>query len=196
MKIGVILLAAGSSSRMGQPKQLLPVGDDTLLKTMVRVAMGASPNAVVVVLGSNDEAHRSSIQDTSAEIVFNADWSRGMGSSLKAGLLHLQKQHSETEAAIVMVCDQPHVTSQHLTLLVEHFKNTGKPIVASYYQDTAGVPVLFDKRLFAEILLLEDSQGAKKILRQHAPQVELINFPEGAIDLDTPEDYRSFLEGK
>ena len=119
-----------------------------------------------------------------------------MGSSLKAGLKHLSSKFEDIDAAIVMVCDQPHVSSRYIQSIISKYETTKRAIVASYYAGTSGVPVLFDKSLFSELLRLEDTEGAKKLLTQYPRHIELVDFPEGAIDLDTPKDYQSFLSNQ
>jgi molybdenum cofactor cytidylyltransferase len=194
--IGFIVLAAGSSSRMGQSKQLLPIGGEPLLRRSVRTAVEAGARNVVVVLGHQEEVHRKVIEQLPIEIISNKNWPNGMGGSLKAGLAHTLQSHADTRAIVVMVCDQPDVTSKHLIKLIEAFTDSRKSIVASGYSNTAGVPALFSSHHFAEILSLDDSQGAKKILENHRSTLGVIHFPEGARDLDTPDDYTNFIQGK
>lgn len=196
MKVGVILLAAGSSSRMGQSKQLLAVDDEPMLVKMVKVSLRAGASPLIVVLGAGEKEHREVIEDFPVEIVQNSSWSSGMGSSLKCGIEHLVTKFEDIDAAIVMVCDQPHVSSTYIKSLITKYEDTNRAIIASYYSGASGVPVLFDKSLFKEILALSDEEGAKKLLKQYPRHVELIDFPEGAIDLDTPGDYQSFLSSQ
>src|SRR5688572_5518024 len=118
MKVGVILLAAGSSTRMGQSKQLLSVGEEPMLTKMVKVSLRAGASPLIVVLGSGEKEHRDIIQDFPIEIVFNPDWSSGMGSSLKAGIHYLSDKFNDVDAAIVMVCDQPHVSSKYIQSII------------------------------------------------------------------------------
>jgi molybdenum cofactor cytidylyltransferase len=191
MNIGIIILAAGSSTRMGQSKQLLKVQDDVLIVHAAKTALATGMTPVVVVLGADEKEHRLALNDINVEIVDNANWSRGMGSSLKAGLSHLEKK-GHVHAAVVMVCDQPMLPAAHLKELAAQYESTHKRIVASYYAGTAGVPALFDQFLFGEIHDLPDEEGAKKIIMKHPNDTIAIAFPEGAIDLDTPEDYKKF----
>lgn len=194
--IGVIVLAAGSSSRMGQSKQLLPIEGEPLLLRSVKTALAIKAQNVVVVLGHREEAHGKIINHLPLDVIVNKGWSAGMGGSLKAGLTHILQVHPETQAILVMVCDQPDLNSSHLVKLVEGFYSTHKSIVASGYSNTTGVPALFSNQHFSEILSLDDSQGAKKVLEKNRDTLEVINFPEGATDLDTPEDYQNFVARK
>jgi molybdenum cofactor cytidylyltransferase len=196
MKIGVILLAAGSSSRMGQSKQLLSVGDEPMLVKMVKVSLRAGASPLIVVLGSSESEHRGVIEDFPVDVVSNPNWSAGMGSSLKCGIDHLTTKFEDVDAAIVLVCDQPHVSSKYIQSIISRYEITKRSIVASFYAGTSGVPVLFDKSLFSELLNLNDEDGAKKLLKQYPRHIELVDFPEGSIDLDTPSDYEQFLKRK
>ncbi len=193
MNIGIILLAAGSSSRMGQSKQLLEIGGEQLLLTSTKVALLASAEKVVVVVGANEATHRKIIEQLPVEIIINEDWQKGMGSSLKKGLQELLLLVPKLEAALVMVCDQPLLAAEHLTQIIKKYELSKSPIVASYYSGSSGVPALFDKSLFEKLLNVEDQAGAKKIILQHKEVVETIDFPQGSIDLDTPEDYLAFI---
>ncbi len=193
MKIGIILLAAGSSSRMGQSKQLLEIGGEQLLLKSTQVALQSIAEKVIVVLGANESDHRKVIEQLSCEIIVNKDWQLGMGSSLKKGLAELLLIAPKLEAVLVMVCDQPLLTTEHLNAIIKKFELTKGHIVASYYSGSAGVPALFDKSLFEKLLNVEDQAGAKKILIQHKEIVQTIDFAQGAIDLDTPEDYQTFI---
>ena len=194
--IGIILLAAGSSSRMGRSKQMLEVNGEQLLQRITRVALDSDATKVIVVLGANEQAHRKSIQQLPIEIRINPNWQLGMGSSLKKGLQSLLELVPELDAVIVMVCDQPSITTVHLNKLIQTFKETNSPVVASYYANSAGVPALFEKSVFEKLLTIENESGAKKIIQQHKELVKTIDFPQGAIDLDTPDDYQKFLNKK
>lgn len=178
---------------MGQSKQLLEIGGEQLLLKSTQVALQSIAEKVIVVLGANESAHRKVIEQLPCEIIVNEDWQLGMGSSLKKGLAELLLIAPKLEAVLVMVCDQPLLTSEHLNQIIKKFKLAKSQIVASYYSGSAGVPALFDKSLFEKLLNAEDQAGAKKILIQHKEVVQTIDFAQGAIDLDTPEDYQTFI---
>ena len=193
MNIGIIVLAAGSSSRMGRSKQLLEIDGEPLLCRCVNHALAASPSHVVVVLGANEKPHRELLEKLRVDIVSNFYWKTGMGSSIKTGLNYLIQSDAELDAVILMVCDQPALTSEHLQELMLKFHEKKKAIIASGYSDSKGVPVLFGRSFFSNLLLLSDDQGAKKIVEQFPGQVETVSFPKGSIDLDTEEDYQNYL---
>ncbi len=192
-EFAIILLAAGSSSRMGQSKQLLSIEGKPLLLKSAEAALGARATKTIVVLGSGDEAHRKIIDHLPFEIIFNPDWEKGMGTTLKIGLSSALRAVPKMEAVMMVVCDQPLITSLHLNTLIQKYRTTKNAIVASAYANTIGVPALFDRSLFQKLLAMEDGHGAKNILEDMAESVLSIDFPEGAIDLDTPEDYRAFI---
>jgi len=189
----IIILAAGASSRMGSPKQLLAYGGNNLLQHAIHEALGTGFSPVMVVLGAKENEIVPVIKNDDILIVENAEWEEGLGSSVRAGISTLIKQTPEPDSVILMLCDQPFVTSTLLKQLVEIKAATNKNIVASMYRDTAGVPVLFDHSFFPELLLLRGQDGAKKLLLQYAEEVATILFPEGAVDIDTPEDYHTLV---
>lgn len=189
---GIVILAAGASTRMGQSKQLLPVKGEPLLLRSINAAIHSGTQKIVVVLGANEKAHRDLIADQTVEIVFNDRWETGMGSSIKAGLLALLELDSSLEGIVVLVCDQPLLTADHIRQLIAKHAETSKPIVASGYADTSGVPVFFHKAYFGQLMELKDGQGAKKVIQENSGDVTLQPFPQGEIDLDTPEDYDRF----
>jgi molybdenum cofactor cytidylyltransferase len=192
----VILLAAGKSSRLGHPKQLLLYDGQTLLQHSLQVASASNANPIVVVLGAQADIIKKEIDQAEAHIVVNADWQEGMASSIRSGVKHLVQIFPSVEGAILMVCDQPYVTSSLLNDLIATHQNTGKPIVTCGYANTFGPPTLFHKSLFPELLQLKADVGARGILRQHTDQAEVILFPEGSLDIDTEADYQKLSKDK
>ena len=190
--IGVILLAAGSSARLGKPKQLLKFQGETLLRHQTKIALGASAS-VTVTLGSRIEIVRKEVEDLPVEIVENEDWESGMSSSIRVGLKKLLDD-DRLKAAIVMVCDQPFVTKTLLEKIIAKFQETDSLIVACAYRNTFGVPALFHRRLFPELLALDAQAGAKHLIQKYAARAEAILFPEGAFDVDTPADYEKLIK--
>lgn len=187
-KESVIILAAGSSSRLGQPKQLVSVDGVPLLRKSVLAALEAQYSPVVVVLGSNAEEYKKTIDQLPIEIVIHSQWEKGMGSSLKAGLSHLLKSNPDTTAIVVMVCDQPLLTSAHLNTLRQAYQKSKKPIIASQYNEIIGVPALFDHSLFFQLQKIEDTQGAKAVIGSNLNLIETVSWWEGHLDIDTPDD--------
>jgi molybdenum cofactor cytidylyltransferase len=192
IKIGIILLAAGSSSRMGQSKQLLLIKGEPLLIKSVKAAIGSHVHKVVVVLGANEEPHRNILKNFEVDIIYNPNWQKGIGNSLKTALKYLITTTPEIEAVILLVCDQPLLKTVNIKNLIHNFIQTKKEIVASSYANTIGVPALFEKKLFPQLLAIDDGHGAKKIIQQFSNAVSTVNFPGGEIDLDTLSDYNTF----
>ena len=184
----VIILAAGSSSRLGQSKQLVEVDGVPLLLKSTLAALDAKYSHVVVVLGAHADMHKKIIVHLPVEILAHTEWKKGMGSSLKKGLRHIIKYRPETKAVVVMVCDQPLITSLHLGALRDAHKKTSHQIVASRYENTIGVPALFERTLFSRMLEIEDSHGAKVIIERETTSLTTIDWAEGRFDIDTPED--------
>lgn len=187
MKTGIILLAAGSSSRLGKPKQLIKIEGKTLIQRAIEEVQMSMAGELVVVLGWNPKLIQAGIQSENIPIVINENWEQGMASSMQAGLRYFQKQ-SQLDQVILMLCDQPFVSSSLLDQLIELRGKSDKGIVACSYSNTLGVPALFDQRYFPEMLELNGSDGAKKVILKNKEDVVVWDFPEGAIDLDTEED--------
>jgi molybdenum cofactor cytidylyltransferase len=185
----IIILAAGSSSRMGRPKQLLPYNGKSLLEHTVDTANDADANPVIVVLGANAALLEKEIDEKKVHIVENNEWKEGMASSVRCGLSTLLHIAPSSDAAIIMVCDQPFVSSSLLNELIAAQKNTGKPIVASQYENAVGPPTLFYKTIFPRLLELKGDAGARKIIEQRTSDVATVLFTHGNVDIDTEADY-------
>ena len=193
-RVAAIILAAGSSSRMGQSKQMLKVNGESLLTRTIGAFLNAGVSSPVVVLGANHQAHRELLKGLDVTIVFNDGWAKGMGSSLKAGLENLNSKVNSPDVVIVSVCDQPMLSADHISKLLKKYQETGKPIVASSYSGKPGVPALFDRSCFSRLLALGDEQGAKILMLQNPDDVATVEFPGGDVDLDTIEDYEAFVD--
>ncbi len=188
--IPAILLAAGQSSRMGQPKQLLPFQQTTLLGHAAEQALAAGLSPVVVVLGAYAAQCEAVLTHLPVERVLHAQWEQGMGSSLKAGLRHLLRLLPAPPPAVVaMVCDQPALQTSHLQALVRRWQATHPPLVASRYGEVRGVPMLLAAELFEEVYTLDDHTGAKPLIQKYAERLAEVFFAEGTHDVDTPADY-------
>jgi molybdenum cofactor cytidylyltransferase len=174
---------------LGRPKQLLEFEGETLLERIVKDAL-ASELKTVVVLGANLEKIKKSIENLSVEIVENENWQSGMSSSLVTGLKHLLEIKNDLEAVIILLCDQPFVDKNTISELVETQKETNKKIVAGKYAETVGVPALFKREVFDELLKLDRKIGAKSIIKKYAKtDLATISVPEAAFDIDTEADF-------
>ena len=187
--VGAVILAAGASTRMGMPKQLLQFGGETLLKRAASVALEAECRPVVVVTGANAAACGESLRGLDVQEVENQQWQSGVSSSVRVGVEAVLAVDPETAAVVLMLCDQPFVTREIIAALVAAYRETGCSIVASRYGESYGVPALFGRAHFAELTALEGATGAKQIIQKHLPKVHLLPFPKGKIDIDTREDF-------
>jgi molybdenum cofactor cytidylyltransferase len=191
---GIIILAAGSSSRMGKPKQQLVYKEQTLLQRAIQVAAGITEHKTIVVLGAGNETILPDVDSKIVDIVINPDWEQGMASSIKSGITALQTLYPQIQSALLMLCDQPFVTTELLQQLIETGGGDERSIVASAYNDTVGVPVYFGKAWFNELLTLQGQEGAKTLLIKYKDKVVTVPFQLGHIDIDTQEDYQRLLD--
>jgi len=195
--IAILLLAAGASRRMGQPKQLLKINaTQTLLDYTISVAKNSSCSQIAVVLGANANIIEPTISNQQIAIVKNKNWEQGMGTSLQKGLQFLLTANPSLEAIIISVCDQPYLSTEIFLQLVNTYTTTKAPIVSCQYGNRLGVPALLDKQFFPQLLSLKADEGARKIIRGNLSKVHTVEFPKGAIDLDTPEIYEAYLKRK
>lgn len=186
-----IILAAGASTRLGRPKQLLRFGGRSLLQRTIAAVRGAPVRRVVVVLGAAAPRIREHIAADDVELVENVDWPAGMGGSIAAGMRALG---DEPDAVLVTLCDQPLLSSAHIVSLIALVRQSQACIVASRYgEDTFGAPVVFTRAVFGELRALPPSSGAKAVIGRHWDVTELAPFADGAIDIDTEGDYRRLL---
>ena len=184
-------MAAGSSSRLGRPKQLINYQGKTLIQKAIEAAQDSAADDLVVVLGSRSDMIQTGIESKEVPVLFHANWEEGMSSSMQCGLRYLLET-SRVEQVILMLCDQPYVSQGLLDQLMDGKKSSRKGIVACSYGGTVGVPALFDQAYFPELLALNGTEGAKKVILNHQADTFIVDFPLGAIDLDTEEDVQKF----
>lgn len=192
-RLGLIVLAAGESSRMGKPKQLLPFGKTTLLRHAVLTATQTALYPIITVLGAHSEACREQIRDLPVHIVTNRNWEMGMGSSIGFGIETLLRIAPRSYGVLLMLHDQPLITNERLAKLVALKRSSHALIVSSSYEGTVGVPAIFDRKLFVALQGLRGVEGAKKVLNAHASKVLTVPTPEAAWDIDTPEEYQTLV---
>lgn len=190
----IVVLAAGMSSRLGSPKQLLAYKGKSLLQRAADAALQTSMRPVIVVVGANSDAVKKEMEGMNLEVAENEGWEEGMAASLRCGLATLLKMKPGADGIIFMVCDQPYITKSLLASLLEAQNETGLPIVASSYEDKLGTPALFHKSFFAELMELKGDTGAGKLIKQHEDLVTTIAFPKGNIDIDTIRDYEVLIQ--
>ena len=190
-KIGLIVLAAGSSSRLGKPKQLVKFQNKTLLQNTMSAAEDLKFSAKMLVLGANAEEIEKSLSKGDFVIIYNNLWEEGMASSIREGIRNLPK---DTEHAIIMVCDQPLVEPAILTKLIERQLRTKTDATFSEYAGNIGVPAIFSKTVFSELAQLKGDQGARKLIAQNKLDYKTIQFESGVFDVDTEADVQRLKE--
>ena len=189
----LIVLAAGGSTRLGKPKQQLMFRGTTLLERTLQEGLKSRCDRLLLVLGGNYPMLGAENLPHQVEILFNPNWEEGMASSIKIGLEELMNG-DVPDQVIIAVCDQPYVDSKLIDGLISQQQKTKKPIIASSYQNTLGVPALFDRTIFPELMELTGRHGAKKIINRYPGEVAPFPFPLGHVDIDTVEDYKELLD--
>ena len=182
---GVVLLAAGGSKRLGQAKQLLEFGGETLVHRAARLALATAPQDAVLVLGAHADAVLAGVATLALRPVQCADWERGMGTSLRAGLAALS---ADCAGALVLLCDQPDLDAAHLHALVEAWRPDPNRAAASAYAGVLGVPALLPRAWFADLAAMDGDRGARDLLRQRAAHVHAVACAPLARDIDVPAD--------
>lgn len=184
--VSALILAAGPSRRMGTAKLGLPYQGVPLLRRAVDAAQASRCRETVVVLGADQEAYRPLLEGTEVRIVQNPEYEHGMSTSIRAGVAALS---DESQAVVVLLADQPRVTSEIIDRLIDVHLQEGKRIVASAYQGVVGVPALFDGALYLELLTLEGDGGARSVIETYPQHGVAIPLEGGAWeDVDVPED--------
>jgi len=192
-KIPILLLAAGGSSRMGKPKQLLPWGEQTLIEHQIQTLL-KTDNSVNVVLGSNSNLIIPVIEKYPVNIFINSDWERGMGSSISFGIQQIIQNFPEAEGVLITLLDQPLLTTSYFEKMLDDFQPGSQQILISRSSSGwTGVPVLFDQCYFNELTGLKNDEGAKKIVKRHEKKVILLDGGELLVDMDTMQTYQQLL---
>ena len=192
-KIAILILAAGASSRMGTPKQLLPWKDTTLLGQVIRTAKSSGVKDVYVVLGANRDKIRPITSRQNITVIQNKVWQEGLGSSIASGIEYFVRQNKAYVAVLVLLCDQPLISSEYLNLLIQTFIKTKKGIVATNYGTKAGVPAIFGKKYFNALMELNGDMGAKKLIEKNGEDAIVLESGENLTDLDTKIAYENLL---
>ncbi len=187
-----LLLAAGKSERLGRPKQLIDYQGNPLVRHIAEVALAAQLDSLTIVTGAHSEKVNAALKGLSVQIRDNEDWARGMGSSIAAGAKSILAKHPDATGILILLSDQPNITSEHLLNLQNVFERKGAYLAVSAYKDTFGVPALVGRNFFDDLLKLEGDQGAKQIfIKEVIPDMQ-VAFPDAALDIDTPEDLAKF----
>ncbi len=187
----VLVLAAGASTRLGQPKQLAPVGGRPALHVVVSTATALAGHAVTVVLGAQAADMTRLLAHSPASVIVNRHWEEGMASSIRCGLGALP---AATDAVLILLGDQVAVTAEDLKRLASAWKEQDGIIAAATYEQHVGVPAIFPRVCFSELAELRGDQGARRLLERNAWRVMRVAMPNAAVDLDTPEDLAAINE--
>ena len=189
MSVAAVVLAAGGSIRFGKPKQLAIFHGEPLVRRIVTAAKDAGCAPVVVVVGASAAQITPALAGLPVSIIEHPNWSNGLGSSIAVGVMHAASITPDLDAAILLACDQPFVNAVMLRQLILVHRENKKPIVASAYAETLGVPALFDRSCFGDLLQLTGDSGAKGIILARRHDVAPFDFPAAAVDIDTAADY-------
>jgi molybdenum cofactor cytidylyltransferase len=187
--VGLVMLAAGGSARLGRPKQLLPYGGRSLLRHAAEVAVASLCRPITVVLGAHAAEITGELRGLPVRLVENPCWSEGMGSSLRTGLENLIAISPRMGAVVIALCDQPLLSAGTIDVLVRVHREGLRHLVASEYGGVLGAPALFSRALFGELLSLKRGSGAREIIGRRRGEVWGVPFPGGLIDIDTSDDY-------
>jgi molybdenum cofactor cytidylyltransferase len=196
MRVGAVVLAAGGSARFGKPKQLAIFRGETFVRRIVAAANEAECAPIVVVVGRDAAKIKSELTGLPVSIALHWNWSDGLGSSIAVGLKRALGIAADLGAAILLTCDQPFVNTAALRQLIQLHLENRKPIVASAYADTLGIPAVFDRSCFGDLLQLTGDNGAKGIILARRHDVTSFNFPAAAIDIDIAADYEKLRDSE
>lgn len=187
--IAAAILAAGASTRLGRPKQLVEHEGQSLLARTVEAARGASCEPIVVVLGADGETIGATLAGLPVQAIKNPGWPEGIASSIRAAVGFLAESGPpDVEAVLLLTSDQPRITPEVLRSVCDRYDRSPGRMVACEYAGAPGVPALFDRTLFPDLLRLQGDRGAKSLLLYGGESVLRVAWPDGAIDVDRPGD--------
>lgn len=193
-KIGAVILAAGSSSRLGRPKQLLTFQSKPMLQYVIDMVVPFQFIPTVLVLGAHSEEILKDTDPKKSVIVINQNWNEGIGSSIRLGVSEAIKMNDSLENILFLLADQPYVTTALIKQLADQHSDKKECITACRYNDSIGVPAIFSSDYFESLQSLRGDSGAKKIISQNIDKVKTILFRRGDVDIDTDEDYENLLK--
>ena len=187
--VPTIILAAGASSRLGQPKQLVRYQGETLLERAIRMAGESGAAPVIVVLGAHHAEISAAIRLGHATAVYNPFWAAGIASSIHAGLKAVERDAPDSQGALILPCDQVRLSAEHLRALLGAYTGHAETsIVASTYADVLGIPAVFPRAAFPELMALKGDKGARALLLKPPCPVVEVPFAGGEVDIDEPAD--------
>ena len=191
-KIVILILAAGSSSRMGSPKQLLKWKNSNLLNHTICKATELNAKKIIVVLGANADMIIPEIDHKEVKTLINKDWENGLGSSISVGVNYILQSSSGIDGLLIMLADQPLIEHDHYLKLMNAFSSGNKAIITTEYNDSKqGVPALFSKIYFKDLIDLNSDFGAKQLFKKYPESLISVKNEKSRFDIDTPEQYQN-----
>lgn len=193
-KIAVVVLAAGNAKRLGQSKQLLPWGNSTLLEKVVKNVLAVNAHKFFVVLGaySNEIIEKINLSETT--VLINDNWQQGLGSSIAFAITAIDNKYSDVNAVLFVLADQPFISSIHLNAMIKLHLIEKESIIITKKEDYMGVPVLFPRKFFTELMSLSNDEGAKQIINRNKNGVKEVICQDDTADIDTFEAYEALLK--
>ena len=182
----ILILAAGNSSRLGRPKQLVSIQGKSLLSKTLTEAQQVADTDIYIVTGAYVKELNDSIDLKPFEVIFNEEWAKGMGGSISKGITSIMEYNYE--GVIISVCDQPYIGKENFDNLISKYQKSGKLIISSSYAEGSGPPVFFQQKYFEELSKLHGDLGAKEVIRKYKNNVDFVVFEKGNIDIDTEKD--------
>ncbi|GAA4279000.1 nucleotidyltransferase family protein [Aquimarina mytili] len=196
LKVAHVILAAGNSSRMGEPKQLLPWKGTTLIGHAIQEALRIEDVSVFVVLGAYYDSIYERIHHFPITIIKNEDWKKGMGSSIQVAIKTIIQEKLMFDAVLVSLVDQPLIDTTHFKNLISEFETNSKYIVATDLKDKLGAPAIFPKYYFDELSYLKSDYGARYIIKKYKKETKSVSAFHKGIDIDTKKEYNTLVQGK
>lgn len=192
--IAVLILAAGASSRMGQPKALLPWGGTTVMGHLLDELKAAGLSDITLVSGAHHEELKKGLEQKDVRLVYHKGWEAGMGSSLRKGVQFTSESFPQKRGLLILLSDQPLISSDYFKEMVAAFQAHPDRIIATSYGESAGVPALFPSEFWPAMARVADNRGAKALIRSHHEDCVLLDAGAAVTDMDTPEAYREILQ--
>jgi molybdenum cofactor cytidylyltransferase len=190
-QLGVIILAAGKASRMGEPKALLTYQGHSFLLNTYNLAQSVHPTGIVTILGHYFDQMSAHCDTHKIPFILNDAYENGMSSSIQCGLTYLLSHFPVVNMVLILLADQPKINEEHISALLHKISFSNSLMVCTAYNATYGVPALFKKDYFHELLSLKGEKGAKDLIEKQVLNYEnTVFFEDGNMDIDTPEDYK------
>jgi molybdenum cofactor cytidylyltransferase len=190
-QLGVVILAAGKASRMGEPKALLTYHGHSFLLNTYKLAQSVHPKGIITVLGHYFDQMSAHCDTHKIPFILNDAYENGMSSSIQCGLTYLLSHFPGVNMVLILLADQPKINEEHISALLHKVSTLKSLMVCTAYSGTYGVPAVFKKEYFHELLALKGEKGAKDLIEKQVINNEnTVLFEDGNMDIDTPEDYK------